>query len=98
MDSEDNLFRLPHRPHTNRLIPQFFSAGARRHDCTIAPRRAPGKRPALVRPKNSSGNGTVAYVVAPRQHMTWGNYSITAEALAEVVYVARRLETSSSGS
>ncbi len=37
-------------------------------------------------PRDSSGNGTVAYVVAPRQRMSWGNYGISAEALAEVVH------------
>ncbi len=35
--------------------------------------------------RDVQGNGTVRYVVAPRQFMTWGNYRISPEALAEVV-------------
>jgi hypothetical protein len=36
--------------------------------------------------KDASGDGTVCYVVAPRQQMRWGNYRVSAEALAEVVH------------
>ena len=36
--------------------------------------------------KDSVGNGTVMWVVAPRQHMSWGNYHISADALAEAVH------------
>jgi hypothetical protein len=36
--------------------------------------------------KDAVGNARVAYVVAPRQRMTWGNYLVSAEALAEVVH------------
>jgi hypothetical protein len=35
--------------------------------------------------RDSHGSGTVAFVVAPRQRMSWGNYHVSAEALAEVV-------------
>jgi hypothetical protein len=37
-------------------------------------------------PRDNKGNGTVAYVVAPRQRMTWGNYSIAPQDLASVVH------------
>jgi len=37
-------------------------------------------------PKDAVGNGTVAYVVAPRQRMSWGNYAVSPQALAEIVY------------
>jgi hypothetical protein len=36
--------------------------------------------------RDREGNGTVTYVVAPRQRMSWGNYHIAADALAEVVH------------
>lgn len=36
--------------------------------------------------RDASGNGDVAYVVAPRQRMTWGNYHVSAEALTEIVH------------
>jgi len=35
--------------------------------------------------RDIDGNGTVAFVVAPRQRMSWGNYHVSPEALAEVV-------------
>lgn len=37
-------------------------------------------------PRDAVGNGAVAFVVAPRQKMSWGNYTVSAEALAEVVH------------
>jgi hypothetical protein len=36
--------------------------------------------------RDPDGDGTVAYVVAPRQRMSWGNYHIPPDALAEVVH------------
>lgn len=35
--------------------------------------------------RDAAGNGLVAYIVAPRQRMSWGNYHVPADALAEVV-------------
>lgn len=35
--------------------------------------------------RDAAGNGTVAYVVAPRQHMNSGNYLVPAQALTGVV-------------
>lgn len=35
--------------------------------------------------RDAAGNGTVAYVVAPRQRMSWGNYLVPAQALTDVV-------------
>lgn len=35
--------------------------------------------------RDEQGNGTVSYIVAPRQHMTWGNYYIPPDAMGEVV-------------
>jgi hypothetical protein len=37
-------------------------------------------------PRNQGGDGTVAYVVAPRQRMSWGNYHIAPEDLAQIVH------------
>ncbi len=36
--------------------------------------------------RDASGHGTVTYVVAPRQRMSWGNYHISAQDLGEVVH------------
>ena len=35
--------------------------------------------------RDADGNGLVAYVAAPRQRMSWGNYHVPPDALAEVV-------------
>jgi len=37
-------------------------------------------------PKDTTGNGLVTYVVAPRQEMSWGNYHVSAQAIAEIVH------------
>jgi hypothetical protein len=36
--------------------------------------------------RDADGNGLVTYVVAPRQRMSWGNYHVPPNALAEVVH------------
>jgi hypothetical protein len=36
-------------------------------------------------PRDKAGNGIVAYVVAPRQRMSWGNYAVSSQSLTEVV-------------
>ncbi|MDA9440580.1 hypothetical protein XH98_15975 [Bradyrhizobium sp. CCBAU 51745] len=35
--------------------------------------------------RDATGNGQVRYVAAPKQQMTWGNYHVSPEALAEIV-------------
>lgn len=88
MDSEDNLFRLPPpSPYLQGDLQLCVPVTA--VVATIALLRRVGRRESGILwygPRNFAGNGTVAYVVAPRQRMTWGNYSITVEALAEVVH------------
>jgi hypothetical protein len=36
--------------------------------------------------RHADGGGTVYYIAAPQQRMTWGNYSVSAAALAEIVH------------
>lgn len=88
MESEGDLLRpapaCPYEPVDVRL-----SVPAQALAATIALLRRAGRRESGVLwygLRDNTGNGTVAYVVAPRQRMTWGNYSISAEALAEVVH------------
>lgn len=88
MDSEDDLFRLP-PPCPYEPVDLRLSVPNRALAATIALlRRADHRESGLLwyGPRDASGNGTVAYVVAPRQRMTWGNYTIPADALAEVVH------------
>lgn len=88
MDSEGGFFRLPppqaYVPGDLRLS---VSADALRATTSLL-RRAGRRESGLLwyGPRDAAGNGTVAYVVAPRQRMTWGNYTIPADALAEVVH------------
>lgn len=88
MDSEDDLFRLP-PPCPYEPVDLQLSVPAEGLTATTALLRRAGRCESGLLwygPRDSAGNGTVAYVVAPRQRMTWGNYSISAEALAEVVH------------
>jgi hypothetical protein len=87
MENEDTHFRplarIPFRPSTVQLrVP----AGAL--TATLRLLRAAGQRESGVfwyGPRDSTGNGTVAYVVAPQQRMSWGNYHVSAAALTAVV-------------
>jgi hypothetical protein len=88
MDSEDALFRpapaLPYQPVTLQLRVPADALSA----TLMLLQRAGQCESGLFwyGPKDSVGNGTVMWVVAPRQRMSWGNYHISAEALAEVVH------------
>ncbi|HZV07006.1 MAG TPA: Mov34/MPN/PAD-1 family protein [Gemmataceae bacterium] len=88
MESEEDLSRPPpSRPYqpgsaTLRVPAQALSA-------TLALLQRAGRRESGLfwyGPRDASGNGEVAYVVAPRQRMTWGNYHVSADALAEIVH------------
>jgi hypothetical protein len=88
MDSEDDLLRpLPlslYRPVDLqlRVSPDALTA-------TLDLLRRAGNRESGLfwyGPRDPVGNGTVAYVVAPRQRMSWGNYHVSAQDLGEVVY------------
>lgn len=88
MDSEDDLFRVPaptpYIPVDFRLRVPYDALTA-----TIVLLRRAGRRESGLLwygSRDPAGNGTVAYVVAPRQRMTWGNYSIPADALAQIVH------------
>jgi hypothetical protein len=88
MDSEEDLFRLP-PPCPYEPVDLQLSVPDRALAATIALLRRAGHRESGLLwygPRDAVGNGTVAYVVAPRQLMTWGNYTIPADALAEVVH------------
>lgn len=88
MRSEDTFRRVPptvpYRPGTLVLrVPKQALAA------TVELLQRAGKKESGVLwygPRDSAGNGTVVYVVAPRQEMSWGNYHISAEELARVVH------------
>ena len=87
MDSEDDLFRPPApRPYAHGGA--RLSVPVRALHVTLAMLQSVGRRECGVfwyGPKDGDGNGLVAYVAAPKQRMTWGNYHVSTDALNEVV-------------
>jgi len=88
MDIEDELRRpppiYPYQPVDLQLLVPLDALSA-----TLALLRRAGRNESGLfwyGPRDSSGNGTVAYVVAPRQRMSWGNYAVSAQALGEIVH------------
>lgn len=88
MDTEDDLLRPPPvEPYRTGDLQLRVPADALK--ATIGLLRKAGRRESGLfwyGPRDTAGNGSVAYVVAPRQRMTWGNYAVSAEALAEIVH------------
>jgi hypothetical protein len=88
MDSEDDLFRPP-PPCPYVPVDLELRVPVTALDATLALLRRAGRRESGLfwyGQRDCVGNGTVAYVVAPRQRMSWGNYAISAQALGEVVH------------
>jgi len=88
MSMEDEFKRnpppLPYEPGMLRLFLPLEAVQATHRLLRMAGRRESGVM--WYGTKDASGDGTVRYVVAPRQQMRWGNYHVSAEALAEVVH------------
>jgi hypothetical protein len=88
MDVEDDLFRAP-PAHPYQPVDLQLRLPADALTATIDLLCRAGRRESGLfwyGPRDSAGNGSVAYVVAPRQRMTWGNYAVSAQALAEIVH------------
>jgi hypothetical protein len=88
MDSEDALFRpAPAQPYQPVKIQLRMPADALAATLMLL-QRAGQRESGLFwyGPRDGVGNGTVMWVVAPRQRTSWGNYHISPEALAEVVH------------
>jgi hypothetical protein len=87
MEDEDDLLRprplYPYRPVDLQLRVPIGALTATLELLYRAGRRESGVF--WYGPRDHAGNGDVAYVVAPRQRMSWGNYAVSGEALAEVV-------------
>jgi hypothetical protein len=75
---------VPYELGTVRLLLPSEALKATHRLLRIAGRRESGVM--WYGTKDVSGDGTVCYVVAPRQQMRLGNYHVSAEALAEVVH------------
>jgi JAB domain-containing protein similar to deubiquitination enzymes len=87
MDSEDEFKLLPpvlpYRPTCAQLrVP----AGALAATLALLQRAGRNESGLLwYGPDNGSGCADVAYVAAPRQRMTWGNYAVSPQALGQIV-------------
>jgi len=88
MENEGDLFRpAPQHPYQQGTIQLEVPASALKATPLLLQRA--GRRESGVfwyGPRDAAGNGRVAYVVAPRQRMSWGNYFVSADALAEIVH------------
>ncbi len=88
MDNEDDLRRpppkRPYRPGNVQLRIPEAALFATLDILQRAGRRESGLF--WYGPRDGAGNGKVAFVVAPRQRMSEGNYWIPAEAMAEIVH------------
>jgi hypothetical protein len=88
MESEDELHRPP-APLSYKPTGLQLSVPAAAVSGTLALLQRAGRRESAVfwyGTRDAAGNGIVRYAVAPRQRMTWGNYWVSPEALAEVVH------------
>jgi hypothetical protein len=88
MENEDEPFRpAPSRPYQPGNTQLRVPAPAL--TATLSLLQRAGRRESGLfwyGPRDEIGNGRVAYIVAPRQRMSWGNFSVSAGALAEVVH------------
>lgn len=88
MDAEDDLLRpAPKRPYaaTNRVL-KIPADGIR---ATLTLLQRAGRRESGLfwyGLRDAAGNGVVQHIAAPRQRMTWGNYHVPPDALAEIVH------------
>jgi len=88
MESEDDIRRPPPlRPY--RAGTACLRVSVIALEATLALLQRAGCRESGVfwyGPRDALGDGDVAYVVAPKQRMFWGNYGVSAAALSEVVH------------
>lgn len=88
MDNErEDFLRRPPPPHPYRPVDLQLRVPIEAVNATLSLLQRAARRESGLfwyGERDSQGNGTVAYVVAPRQRMSWGNYHISPEALAEV--------------
>lgn len=88
MDSEGDLIRpvpaVPYRPSGIVLLAPLSAIAATERLLQRA-----GRRESAVMwygMRDAQGNARVSHVIAPKQTMSWGNYSIAANALAQAVH------------
>ena len=88
MSVEDGIKRnqalLAYEPGKVRLFVPLKALKATHHLLRLAGRRESGVM--WYGNKDGRGDGSVCYVVAPKQEMRWGNYRVSAEALAEAAH------------
>ena len=88
MEAEDDNLHRPSPPSPYRAGAAQLRVPVQAFSASLQLLQAAGRRESGLfwyGPRDSNGSGTVGYVVAPRQIMTWGNYSVSTEALTEIV-------------
>ncbi|MCK1394301.1 Mov34/MPN/PAD-1 family protein [Bradyrhizobium sp. 1] len=88
MDAEDSLRRPPpKRPYAP--VAQVLKVPVQALEATLSLLQRAGDRESGLfwyGDRDAAGNGIVRHVAAPRQMMSWGNFHIAPEALAEIVH------------
>jgi hypothetical protein len=88
VEAEDNLRRPPAaRPYAS--VAQKLRIPSQAIETTLELLRLAGQRESGLfwyGTRDTAGNGTVQHVAAPRQKMSWGNFHVSPEALAEIVH------------
>lgn len=87
MDNESSLRRPAPKTPYRRSAAQLVVPKDALDSTLMLLRRAGSRESGLFwyGRRSANGNGVVEAVAAPRQRMTWGNYSISTNALAEIV-------------
>lgn len=87
-EAEDELRRPPPQTAYRPVRPQLQVPGDALKATLTLLQRADGRESGVFwyGKRDAGGSGMVAYVVAPRQRMSWGNYHVPPDALAEVVH------------
>ncbi|MCK1682188.1 Mov34/MPN/PAD-1 family protein [Bradyrhizobium sp. 147] len=88
MEAEDDILRpVPARPY--KPVEAQLRVPADATKATLDLLQRAGKRESGLfwyGTRDLNGNGHVHYVAAPKQQMTWGNYHVSPQALAEIVH------------
>ena len=88
MEAEDDLFR-PAPPCPYAQVGVKLRVPTKAVHATLTLLQRAGKHESGLfwyGPRDTAGNGLVQHVAAPRQRMSWGNYHVPPEALAEIVH------------
>src|SRR5258708_8135564 len=83
MEPEDDDLLRPPPPSPYRVGTAQLRVPVQAFSASLQLLQAAGRRESGLfwyGPRDADGSGSVSYVVAPQQRMSWGNYSVTTDA------------------